>query len=129
MPRGEAPFELRNWFQPGGMIFDEAFRRSASWHTTGSWTTAHILMSGDSMRHDAGIRVRPVRCRDPRPNTEGCAARHWGGLAGGADAAGGAKQNFFDARQQTLHAERLVDVVIHADVRGIRLVAQSPGCP
>jgi hypothetical protein len=27
VPRGEAPFELRNWYQPHGMIFDAAFRR------------------------------------------------------------------------------------------------------
>jgi hypothetical protein len=27
IPRGEAPFELRNWYEPQGQIFDEEFRR------------------------------------------------------------------------------------------------------
>jgi hypothetical protein len=27
IPRGESPFELRNYFEPEGMIFDEEFRR------------------------------------------------------------------------------------------------------
>ncbi len=27
IPRGEEPFELRNWYDPNGMIFDDAFRR------------------------------------------------------------------------------------------------------
>jgi hypothetical protein len=43
VPRGEAPFELRNWYEPGGMIFDEDFRREF---------LAHYRIVGHSEHYD-----------------------------------------------------------------------------